>query len=115
VLVNLLENAVKYAPADTPVEIAARKRGDEVVVSVADRGPGVPKGEEERIFTKFYRAATDRRVGGVGLGLAICRAIVGAHGGRIWAESREGGGAVFRLSLPQTDPPPAGRPAELPE
>jgi two-component system, OmpR family, sensor histidine kinase KdpD len=109
-LVNLLENALKYAPADAPVEIAARQRGGEVVVSVADRGPGIPKGEEERIFTKFYRATTARRVGGVGLGLAICRAIVDAHGGRAWAENRDGGGAVFRLALPQKDPPPAGAP-----
>ena len=114
VLVNLLENALKYAPAASPVEIGARMRQGEVVVSVADRGPGIPKGEEERIFTKFYRASADRRVGGVGLGLAICRAIVNAHGGRIWAESRDGGGAVFRLALPQKDPPPAGAPEEVP-
>ena len=115
VIVNLLENALKYTPADAAVVIAARERRGEVVVSVADRGPGIPAGDEERIFTKFYRATTDRRVGGVGLGLAICRAIVGAHGGRIWAESREGGGAVFRLALPQKDRPPAAAPAELSE
>jgi two-component system sensor histidine kinase KdpD len=115
VLVNLLENALKYTPADSPVEISVRERAGEVALSVADRGPGVPKGEEERIFTKFYRATTDRRVGGVGLGLAICRAIVNAHGGRIWAESREGGGAVFRVALPQKDAPPAPAPEGIAE
>jgi two-component system sensor histidine kinase KdpD len=111
VLVNLLENALKYSPPGSPIEVSARDGGGEVVVSVADRGPGVPAGEEERIFEKFQRASTQR--GGVGLGLAICRAILAAHGGWIQARHRQGGGAVFHLGLPRQDPP-AGAPAEPP-
>jgi len=77
-----------------------------VVVEVADRGQGIPMGEEVRIFDKFYRAKPARE-GGVGLGLTICRGIVEAHGGRIWAENRTGGGAVFRFAipLPEEQPP----------
>jgi two-component system sensor histidine kinase KdpD len=101
VLVNLLENAIKYSPAASPIEVAARHLGDEVDLSVADRGPGIPPGDEERVFEKFYRVRRERDPGGVGLGLAICRAIVGAHGGRIRAEARPGGGAVFRVTLPR--------------
>lgn len=99
VLVNLLENALKYSPPGSPLEVTGSHDGNEVVVSVADRGPGIPPGDEARIFDKFQRSAAGRGVRGVGLGLSICRAIVGAHGGRIWAENREGGGAVFRLTL----------------
>ena len=97
-LINLLENAVKYG-AD-PLEINASSYPDEVMIEVADRGSGIPPGEEERIFEKFHRAGRDGSQGGVGLGLAICRAIAMAHGGRIRAENREGGGAAFRLFLP---------------
>ena len=100
VLVNLLENALKYSPPASAITISAEHRGSEVVLTVADRGPGIAPGEEARIFDKFQRGGVDRAVRGAGLGLSICRAIVEAHGGRIWAESREGGGAVFRLSLP---------------
>jgi two-component system sensor histidine kinase KdpD len=97
-LINLLENAVKYG-AD-PLEINASSYPDEVMLEVADRGAGIPRGEEERIFEKFHRAGRDGKQGGVGLGLAICRAIATAHGGRIRAENRDGGGAAFRLFLP---------------
>ena len=78
-------------------------------MTVADRGPGVPDEERERIFEKFHRAAGGG--GGIGLGLAICRGIVTAHGGRIWAEPRAGGGAVFRFTLPvrRTSPPAPAR------
>jgi two-component system sensor histidine kinase KdpD len=72
----------------------------EVVFEVADRGPGVPPGQELRIFEKFHRAGRDGSTAGVGLGLAICRAIALAHGGRIWVQQRDGGGASFRLALP---------------
>jgi len=106
VLVNLVENAVKYTPRGTPVEINARLDGEEVVVEVTDRGPGLPPGTEERVFEKFYRAQEEGSQGGVGLGLAICRAIVEAHGGRIWAENRPGGGASFKFSLPAGGAPP---------
>jgi two-component system sensor histidine kinase KdpD len=105
-LVNLLENASKYAPPGTPIEISARLDGPGVSVEVADRGPGLPVGEEERVFEKFYRApgAGDRR--GSGLGLPICRGIVEAHGGTITAANRAGGGASFRFHLPAAGLPP---------
>jgi two-component system sensor histidine kinase KdpD len=100
VLINLIENATKYTPPATAIEIAARRDGDDaLVVEVADRGPGVAPEDRERVFDKFYRVR-EREGGGVGLGLTICRGIVEAHGGRIWVEPREGGGASFRFSLP---------------
>jgi two-component system sensor histidine kinase KdpD len=107
VLINLLENAAKYSQG--AVEISASLAPGEVVVEVADRGPGIPEGEEARVFEKFHRAARERSPGGVGLGLTICRAIMAAHGGRIWAQNREGGGASFRFALPIR-----GQPPELP-
>jgi two-component system, OmpR family, sensor histidine kinase KdpD len=106
VLANLLENAVKYTPAGSVLEIEATAAPGEVVVSVADRGPGIPQGLEERLFDKFYRAVPERAQSGVGLGLTICRAIVEAHRGRIWAENRPGGGAAFRFALPLDETPP---------
>jgi two-component system, OmpR family, sensor histidine kinase KdpD len=99
VLINLLENAIKYTPEGSPIDIAASVVGDDVMVSVSDRGPGVPVEAAERIFEKFHRA-TDKE-GGFGLGLAICRGIVIAHGGRLWLEPRSGGGAEFRFTLPR--------------
>ncbi len=104
VLINLLENAAKYTPAGSPVEVSATLRPDEVLVTVADRGPGVPDEERERIFEKFHRAA--RGAGGIGLGLAICRGIITAHGGRLWVDHRPGGGAAFRFTLPIVGVPP---------
>ena len=106
VVINLLENAAKYAPPGSVIEVSASAGNKEVVVEVADRGQGIPVGEEVRIFDKFYRAKPARE-GGVGLGLTICRGIVEAHGGRIWAENRTGGGAVFRFAipLPEEQPP----------
>jgi len=105
VLINLLENATRYAPAGSEILIQAQVTPTEAMLSVADQGPGIPTGEEERIFDKFYRAA--QGAGGIGLGLAICRGIVTAHGGSISAENRPGGGAVFRVTLPiEGEPPP---------
>ena len=101
VLVNLLENAIKYSPGDAPIEVSARDAASEVVVAVADGGSGLEAGEEERIFEKFYRSERTRATSGVGLGLAICRAIVVAHGGRISAENGPVRGAVFKFSLPK--------------
>jgi two-component system sensor histidine kinase KdpD len=106
VMMNLLENAIRYTPPGSPIEITARAEASELVVSVADRGPGIEPGEDVRIFDKFYRGRGERVPGGVGLGLAICRGIVTAHGGRIWAENRPGGGAVFSFTLPVTGTPP---------
>jgi two-component system, OmpR family, sensor histidine kinase KdpD len=106
VLVNLIENALKYTPAGSPLEIGAEVSDGEVTVAVADRGPGIPAGQEERLFDKFYRAAPEGAQSGVGLGLTICRAVVEAHGGRIWAENRPGGGAVFRFTLLRDEAPP---------
>jgi two-component system sensor histidine kinase KdpD len=104
VFVNLLENAARHTPPGTPIEVGAESRPGEVIAYVADRGPGLPPGEEETVFRKFHRGGGAG--GGIGLGLTICRGIVTAHGGRIWAENRPGGGAAFRLSLPITGTPP---------
>ena len=103
VFLNLLENAAKYTPPRTPVAISARRVENGVEVAVADSGQGVPQGLEERIFGKFERAA--RSVGGMGLGLTICRGIVDAHGGRIWCENAAAGGATFRFVLPRGELP----------
>ena len=112
VLVNLLENAVKYTPAGTPIALGAAADGGTVSLWVEDRGPGLPPGREEAIFSKFERGQKESATPGVGLGLAICRAIAGAHGGRLAGETLAGGGARFTLSLPRgVSPdlqPPAG-------
>jgi two-component system sensor histidine kinase KdpD len=103
---NLLENAAKYTPPGSPIEIRATREGGTIVVEVADRGPGLPADAEERIFERFFRGA-HATVRGVGLGLPISRAIAQAHGGRLAAANRPGGGAVFRLTLPlPADVPP---------
>ncbi len=115
VLINLLENAAKYSPDGTPIDISASTDGAHLVVAVADRGPGIPRELVDRIFEKFYRLPREGAGGGAGLGLAICRGIVDAHGGRIWAENRDGGGAVFRFALPIDGPPPEPAPEERPE
>jgi two-component system sensor histidine kinase KdpD len=112
VLWNLLENACKYTPPASSIRVEATCPGSQVLVAVADRGPGIPQGEREKIFQHFYRLDRDRkaRTQGSGVGLAICRGIVEAHGGRIWVEDRPGGGSVFRIALPvsPTDLPGLG-------
>jgi two-component system sensor histidine kinase KdpD len=113
VLVNLLENAIKYTPPASPLEIRAQSRTGGVEITVADRGPGVPPAEQQQIFEKFYRVA-GAQGGGVGLGLAICRGIVMAHGGRLFVEDRAGGGAEFKFQLPIAGEPPKLVPPELP-
>jgi two-component system, OmpR family, sensor histidine kinase KdpD len=105
VLLNLFDNALKYAPPSTTIELSASVSDRALLVQIADRGSGIRPGDEERIFDKFYRA-DPLREGGVGLGLTICRGIIDAHGGRIWAENRPDGGAVFRFTLPLLDTPP---------
>jgi two-component system sensor histidine kinase KdpD len=99
VLWNLLENAAKYTPPGTPLDLAAFEQDGASIIEVRDRGPGIPPGEEELIFEKFYRGKS-KNVRGAGLGLPICRAIVQAHHGTIQVLPREGGGAIFRISLP---------------
>ncbi len=105
VLSNLMENAIRHTPAGTPIELTVILQKSAVMIEIADRGPGLPAGEEEAIFSKFTRGTNTRM--GAGIGLAICRAIVEAHGGRIWAENRPGGGAAFRFTLPVEGTPPA--------
>ncbi len=101
VIINLVENVIRHAGNDSPVEIGARLHGREVVVEVGDRGPGVAAGEEERVFDKLQRGRNAKPGdGGVGLGLTICRAMVAAHDGQIWLANRQGGGAVVSFTLP---------------
>jgi two-component system sensor histidine kinase KdpD len=107
VLANLIDNAVEYTPSDSPVEVKASVEGDVVAVEVADHGPGLLPGTEKRVFEKFFRAAKGEGRRGIGLGLAIARGIVDAHGGSITATNRSGGGATFRFTLPLTGTPPA--------
>jgi two-component system sensor histidine kinase KdpD len=103
VVINLIENAIRHGSPGTPIEIRVRTEKDAVVVDVADRGPGVPHGHEERVFEKFHRAPNAAQGdGGIGLGLTICRAIIAAHDGRIALANRPGGGAVVTFTLPVT-------------
>jgi two-component system sensor histidine kinase KdpD len=106
VLINVIDNAIKYTPAGTPIEVRAEDTGTGVLVEIADRGPGLPPGEERLIFEKFHRAEPAHSARGAGLGLAICHGIIRAHGGRIWAENRPGGGVAIRFTLPVKEPPP---------
>lgn len=115
VLVNLLENATRYAGPHTRIEMSAMSGRKTAEIRVADNGPGVPAGSEARIFDKFFRGSTIAPDGrrGVGLGLAICRAIVEAHGGTISVANRGAGGAEFRIVLPCEEPPPKIRDDEV--
>jgi two-component system sensor histidine kinase KdpD len=104
VLVNLLDNAIKYTPPGTRITVSAGIEGEAVRVVIDDTGPGLPPGQPERLFAKFQRGRDEVNVGGAGLGLAICRAIVNAHGGHISAMQRPGGGARFMFTLPTAAP-----------
>ena len=104
ILVNLLENARKYAPGETPVDLTVQRDGAMMRISVADRGPGVPPDERERIFDALYRPAAARPdVGSAGLGLAIARGLAESQGGTLTYAERDGGGSVFTLSLPAAE------------
>lgn len=105
VLVNLIENAAKYTPPGSPIDISAELLPATVRLTVSDYGVGIPKGMEEKLFDKFYRHETETQTSGVGLGLALCRAVVEAHGGTIKATNLAGKGAAFMIDLPMREPP----------
>ena len=119
VLVNLIENAIKYTPVTSPLTISAGADARSLTVSVSDQGPGIPAADLDRVFEKFQRLETRGPQGGVGLGLTICRGILTAHGGTIGVANREGGGASFQFTLPLEGEapsmagavPPAGEPS----
>lgn len=111
VLVNLFDNAVKYSPKDTAISLRVFRERDEIQVEVADRGPGLPAEDVRRVFEKFSRSDAVRHISGTGLGLSICRGFIEAHGGRIWAANRPGGGAVFAFTLPNSAEQPPNVPA----
>ena len=103
VLSNLINNAIKYSPAGAPIRLSGRVTPQEVIVTVADRGIGIPLDEQGRIFERFYRVddQLSRQTQGSGLGLYLAKAIVDAHRGRIWVESTPGKGAAFSFALPK--------------
>ncbi len=100
VLVNLLDNALKYTPDGTPIDISAEVKENRLVMEVADRGPGIPEADLPRLFEKFYRGPQKETKSGAGLGLSICKGIIEIHGGTISAENGPGGGSLFRFTLP---------------
>ncbi len=112
VLINLLENAVRYTPQGSELEIIAEIHPSSAEITVADHGQGIPKGQEQQLFEKFYQTRHETAQSGVGLGLAICRAIVEIHGGNIYARNRAEGGAEFVFSLPLEQAPPTVEPEE---
>ena len=102
VLDNLIDNAIKYSGEESEVVVSARRAGQELLISVVDLGRGIPAEDLERVFDRMYRIEQRLapEVGGVGLGLAICKGLVEAHGGRIWVESELGKGSTFCFTLP---------------
>ena len=99
-LINILDNAVKYSPPGSPIDISAGEDGTTAHLEIGDRGIGIPIEELTRVFDKFYRVQRPEKGSGSGLGLSICKGIVEAHGGKIYARSRPGGGTVIALELP---------------
>jgi two-component system sensor histidine kinase KdpD len=109
-LAHLLENAVRYAPADRPITVAARAEGEGLRVWVQDQGPGLEPGELDHLFERFYRGRVARQSSfGTGMGLAITRGLLAAAGGRVWAENASGGGARFTIDVPGANPRRCGR------
>jgi two-component system sensor histidine kinase KdpD len=105
VLVNLLDNAVKYTQEDSTIQLRARASGDTMYFFVEDNGPGFPNGDPEALFEAFARGQKESAITGVGLGLALCRSIIAAHGGTIRAENLKPHGARFEIRLPLGSPP----------
>ena len=101
---NLIDNAIKYSEKGTKICVQARRTGAELLLSVTDQGIGIPAEDAERIFDRMYRIeqrlAMEQEIGGAGLGLAICKGLVEAHGGRIWVDSHLGKGSTFYFTLP---------------
>jgi two-component system phosphate regulon sensor histidine kinase PhoR len=100
VLVNVVHNAVKFTPRNGEITISVGIEGDYLMISVSDTGIGIPADDLPRIFERFYKVDKARSGGGTGLGLAIAKHIIQAHGGNIWAESKEGEGSIFNFTLP---------------
>jgi len=115
VLVNLVENAIKYSPDGGRVEVGVEPNEENVVFHVQDEGLGIPSDEQSMVFEKFYRVDPHmtRGVGGTGLGLYICNELVSRMGGHIWLESKPGEGSTFLFELPAAPSIAATRPAEL--
>ena len=100
-LTNLFDNALKYTPAQGHVSISARAEDNQVILEIADSGPGIPQAEIQNIFDRFFRGSNiPEEVPGTGLGLAIVKSILDNHNGRIWVDSMEGQGAIFTVVLP---------------
>jgi len=114
VLINLLENALKYAGRQAQIGLSAWRQENHLILEVWDNGPGIPPGQELSIFDKFARGMKESSIPGVGLGLAICQAIVSVHGGTLHACNREHGGACFRVTLIQETPPTLEELSEIP-
>jgi len=100
VFLNLMDNAARVSPKNDLVRIVARKTDHMIEISIHNNGPGIPEEEIEKIFERYYKIHSEPQQGGLGLGLAICRKIIEAHGGKIWAENRPEGGTVFCFTLP---------------
>lgn len=109
ILFNLIDNAAKYAPDGTSIEIDGRQGGNTIMLNIKDEGPGIPSGDVERVFDSFYRVRkTDQVRAGTGLGLSICRGFVEAMGGTITAANRtDRSGAIFTIRMPASAEPPA--------
>ena len=119
ILLNLLDNAIKYGPAGQSIQIELRRQPGHVRISVTDQGPGIPRGERERIWGGYYRLNRERRsaIAGTGIGLAVVRELVARHGGKTWVEASANNGACFIVEFPaatqrdrtapEKDPPPA--------
>ncbi len=114
VMVNLIENAIKYSPSGFPIGISARLSQGKLIIKIADRGMGLDTDELQNIFNQFYRCSNSTHAdNGFGLGLPICKNIIEMHGGTIWAQNRIGGGAIFYFSLPLKDERCVEQPASL--